>query len=235
MERNHNHLKSVLACLLALASGAACAQGRGPEAQVLRDRMAVDPAVARAAELADLDARLRRLTGKFRMEIQGRAGASTPEAMRDCVSIGEGAGVHCVESWGITAQTSGVPTMILYGLETRTPGVRYLQVSGRSIAEGDVGRLSGNTLSFSRVQCPVSVEAPENRAMVIILSCQQQVRIYAPPDSEEILIQTHTMQRVQLRPPPTPPPPGAVRPPRPPERFQVLEYTTDIRLIRLRE
>lgn len=203
-----------LACGLLMGVAGAHAQGRGPSAKQLRQLAAVDAETARRAALAELDAWLRRLAGRF------RSGRGRYEVVTDCVVIGTGPGVHCVRG-GVLDEA---PTMILYGLDPDLPGIRYLQVNGRSLAEGDVGKLSGDTVIFSSVQCPTSVD---RRAVVFVPNCEQQIRIYAPPGGRYVLVQTHTMQRVYV-----PTPPNGKRPPNNPVT-RLVEFTQNVQLQRI--
>jgi hypothetical protein len=116
---------TLLICVASLAAGAASAQGHGPDSQQLRTEAqakaaveaekAADPA-ARAARLAELEAFLRQLVGRFRHEgsikliwavtstvnpEQGCDGAGcyvvkAAEGVSDCVGFGNGAGMQCM-------------------------------------------------------------------------------------------------------------------------------------------
>lgn len=210
MNQNRFVIAVLMMCIAVLASRELGAQGRGLSAKELRDRVAMDPAAARAAKLAELDAWLRRLVGRYR--ITGSAGVpyrynSTcrpgltcdepplrpPASFRglaDCVSIGGGPGVSCIVNLvgPDGAPIRNTPKISLYGLDPDNLGIRYLQVNAGSIAEGEFGELEGNSITF-RVRCPI-VRAP----MYNTLYCRREVKIYAPPDGKSIQIWTRTDQ-----------------------------------------
>jgi hypothetical protein len=200
--------RSRIACFMLLlgtsllAAGVAQAQVRN--APPRKPREDADLARLHAAQQAALEIWLGRLTGRF--EVSRRGWSMGTE---DCVQVGQGVGVHCVRGPPpITLQTVVAPTMILYGLDRNAPGIRYLQVNGRSIAEGDLGRLSGDTVTFPKVPCPKFVD---QRPKVFIMTCERRLRIYAPPDGKSIRLQYLTEQLVVV---PTPPngrrPPGQI-------------------------
>lgn len=80
----------------------------------------------------------------------------------DCVGISSGAGVHCVIQldWQVPVPRYGYgyspayraswfnPGIILYGIDPNALGIRFLQVSQRSIAESALGVLEDNTVTF---------------------------------------------------------------------------------------
>jgi len=203
-------------CAALLFCGEVHAQARGPSVAALQDSVA-QPALSGPEKLAALDTWLRRLAGRYRITRMGRAAG-----MEDCIGIGAGPGVQCVIGPPPPNPDGTAPTMVLYGVDPDVPGIRYLQVNGRSIAEGDLGKLSDDTLGFSKVQCPTTLNRQSGSSM---LSCQRQVRIYAPPGSTDVLIQTHTEQRI-------------IPPSRPGARHQqlgsqLIEFTDDLRLQRI--
>jgi hypothetical protein len=205
---------ALLVCAAALVAAKAEAQARGPSVKTLSSDTGLNE-VEHTGKLAALDVWLRRLTGRFRI-----VGAGRTLGTADCTNIGRGAGVHCVTG---TYQADLVvrnnpfigPSMTLYGLDPDGPGIRYLRVNNQSHAEGDLGKLSGNTVTFSRVECSTTVNNPPQ---IMVLTCHRRVRYYAPLDSAWTLIQTHTDMLVSIR--------GRVVP---------MEYTEDIQLQRMRE
>jgi hypothetical protein len=126
----------------------------------------------RVQTVADMEAWLRRLTGRLRYEgteevppefcVTGPRGRSCtrsrPREVRgkwDCVSVGAGPGVHCV--FGSTAPRRNVwqpnmdaPTMILFGIDPDTPQLRYMRFDEDGIAYEAVGELRGNVAQFRK-------------------------------------------------------------------------------------
>lgn len=194
-------MNCVPSTLVALLAGAAMltsvevnAQGRGPSAMELRGRQNVDPAAARLEERARLDAWLRRLVGRFRTDANGMTAA---KGLLDCVGIGAGPGVQCVFGRGpADQQEPSAPTMILYGVDPGDVGIRYLQVNDQSIAEGGLGKLEGDTVTF-RGTCPLPAHVPLGGRFQppIVVSCDLKVRIYAPAGGREILFEKTQEER----------------------------------------
>lgn len=202
-----------LLCVALAGTGMARAQARGPTVNEVRERTAQEPEAARAAKLAELDAWLRRLVGRY------RTGEGQRQILSDCVSVGTGPGVHCVRGVG-----SFTPAMTLYGVDPDALGIRFLEVNGNSIAEGDLGKLRGNTVHFSRIQCPSTLE---RRAKMDITTCERQLRIYAPPEGRYVLVQQYTALRMFV-----PTPPSGRRPPNMPVT-QLIEFTLDFQMQRI--
>lgn len=202
-----------LLCVALMAPGMARAQARGPSVNEIRERTAVEPEAARAVKLAELEDWLRRLVGRY------RTGEGQWQRLSDCVAVGTGPGVHCVR--GVATFT---PTMTLYGVDPDAPGIRYLEVNGNSIAEGDLGKLRGNTVHFSRIQCPTTLN---RQARTDMTTCERQLRIYAPPEGRYVLIQQYTAMRVFV-----PTPPSGKRPPGMPVT-RLVEFTQDYQMTRI--
>lgn len=218
-----NSLASLLlAYVTLLAFGEVNAQVRGEPATKLRNE-AVDPANSRAAKLAELDDWLRRLQGHYRVSRDGR-----PVGLQDCVGIGDGPGVHCMIGPAPNSEIEA-PTMILYGVDLDALEIRFLQVNARSHAEGDRGRLSGNTLNFPKVQCPTTIDRSIDLRGpgVMVFSCERRLRIYSPPDSNFVLIQTVTAQRIFF------PTPRNGRRPRGDIGSRLFEYIDNVQLQRV--
>jgi len=102
----------------------------------------------------------------------------TIEGNGDCVGVSSGAGVHCVIQLDwippdppytpyIRASWFN-PGIVLYGIDPNALGIRYLQVSDRSIAETALGVLEDDTVTF-KLQGRYS---------------RRTVRIIAPPDAD---------------------------------------------------
>lgn len=180
-----------------LAAGAAQGQARGDSIAGIQERakeralLERTPEV-RAQRVAEMDAWLRRLRGRF--QVTGTGG----ERLEDCIGIGNGPGVQCVR--GPPPYVDGVsgPSMIMYGMDPGEPGVRYLLVNERSIAESDLGKLSGNTVTFRTVSCPKSLD---QQPRVMVMTCERRLRIYAAPGSRHVLMEYITERLVIL---PTP-------------------------------
>lgn len=151
----------------------------------------------RVQKVADIDAWLRRLPGRFRYvgteEVppyycthSGRGtSCTTPlprevQGMWDCVGIGTGSGLHCV--LGSMAQrrepmqpNMDSPMMILFGIDPDAPGIRYLRFDSDGIASESFGYLRGDQATF-RTPCinPVTV------------GCTRIVKIHAAADGKPI-------------------------------------------------
>lgn len=183
-----------LACAALLACGEVAAQARG--APVAKNQAAApDPAFERVTTLAGLDAWLRRLPGRFRI-----TAASQPLGEADCIGIGTGSGVHCIyrftqprmnNSWGVEVR--------LFGLDLDAPGVGYLRLKGDSTAEGGVAKQRGDSIYFLG-ECPVVQPQRTGMTTVTILSCQQELRVQAPP-GKAIRVRTRTTQFMVISPP----------------------------------
>ena len=135
--------------LLAAAEGGA--QARGPSIVGIQERATERALLERTPEVraqraAEMDEWLRRLHGRFSIEGPGKR-------LEDCIGVGSGPGVQCVRSPAHVPNRSGVsaPSMIMYGFDPNESGIRYLLVNARSIAESDLGKLSGDSVSFRAV------------------------------------------------------------------------------------
>ncbi len=168
----------MLSCALLLAADGASAQGRGNAAAETLARRAQGPAASevRARKLAELEAWLRRLVGRYRIrgviannmygvcnQRGSRCFGNFPpplpvKGMMDCVAVGSGPGVHCVVNveWTVPAppvaqvvhHSWSAPGMLLLSMDPDTLQIRYLQVSDRSIAEEGRGDLKGDVATF---------------------------------------------------------------------------------------
>lgn len=170
---------------------------------------------------------LRRLTGRFKvdgvldtkphpadspddasdlLEVKGRI---------DCKPVGASAGVQCVlgitwrEQFDFYGNPISVPNlspaMALYGLVPGRPGIDYLQVDNKGLAEGGAGANTGNRATF-RVKCinttsSITGGGTPNAAVLASdegaaastagetmnpLSCQRVTRIHANPGDNSI-------------------------------------------------
>lgn len=157
------------------------AQPRGPSplAPGHSDKVeAADSDAARAAKLADLEAWLGRLRGRFHFEGVARAllalgeGCETgcwaikeAHGIGECFGIGDGPGVHCIINvpWPRffrqrVSSSSGPeipwashnlgPATVLYGIDPDNLGIRFLLADGRSRATEAAGLLQGDTVKF---------------------------------------------------------------------------------------
>jgi hypothetical protein len=206
----------LLACAALLVAVEAQAQVRGSRQE---KPGTAQSAAAHAAKLGELDAWLGRLKGRFHVSRRGRF-----MSLEDCTGFGDGPGIHCVIGPPQNALTVSAPTMILYGLDPDAPGVRYLQVNGRSIAEGDLGKLSGDTVTFSKVPCPKFVD---EQPRIAIMTCDRKLRIYAPPHGRYILYQYITEQLVVV------PTPRSGRRPLGQIATELVQFSDNIRLQRV--
>lgn len=217
MDRLPPGLLATLVWVSLLVSSEGDAQARGGSAE--QRQQTVDSIEVHAARITELDTWLRRLTGRFSVSRRGR-----PQGIVDCAGFGRGPGVDCVLV--PRPGQNGVlgPTVTLYGMDSNSAGVSYLQVNGRSIAEGDLGFLSGDTVTFSKVSCPRFVD---QQPRVSIMTCDKKLRIHAPPHGKYILFQYITEQLIVL---PTPPsgrrPPGQIA-------TELIKFTEEIQLQRM--
>jgi hypothetical protein len=185
---------ALLAFAAVLASGGASADPRDiadpPEA------LTPEMQEARRAQMAeDMDAWLRRLEGRFRIEGIFFRDNQPDEprharGMEDCISIGPGAGMQCVinvlwdEDYGVDGQdgqtgvSSLAPAMIEYGFDPVASKVRSLQVDNQSLGEPSAGTLKGETVSYS-TRC---ANTPASRL------CRRVTHIYMPADRSYIRI-----------------------------------------------
>jgi len=218
MSERFRHLTAIalLACAVTLACGEAGAQARGSSWRATKSSSPAPGGSDHNQKLAELDAFLRRLTGRFhydgiaedpgdycyvpRKSRNGRqicvpAIREPATGKSDCVGIGEGPGTHCVvnvtwpdftdpmrrlpgpeRSWIPPLPPALAPSLVLYGIEPRNPGLRFLQIDSKSIAEAALGSLKGDTATF-RTDCANEVSL-----------CKRIIRIEAPPDGRLIRV-----------------------------------------------
>lgn len=156
--------------LVATATQAAQSRASPPKKH---ERQPEELEAAREATLAEIDIWLRRLAGRY------RASADTAgESLMDCQSVGNGPGIHCIIGPSRISQKQ-FPSVMLLGVAPERPGVRYMQVNESSIASTGFGRLSGDTLIFPKVSCPVSIN---RQAQINVIRCERTMRIQAPPN-----------------------------------------------------
>lgn len=167
-------LPLLLAAVATLASSGTNAQAHLPSpASNQPDEVQLESAALRKQKLAELDQWLRRLVGRFRYhgkmlfpfvaEVRNGRPQKDYELMLfegkgDCIGIGDGPGVHCMMDvkWPeitprqITVPASPYsPAMILYGMDTNTLEIRYLQVNNKGLPEGALGSLNDtDTVKF---------------------------------------------------------------------------------------
>lgn len=190
---------ALLTFVALLAAAEVGAQARGPSIAGIQERAAERALLERTPEVraqrvAEMDAWLRRLHGRFRIEGPGKR-------LEDCIGVGSGPGVQCMRSPAYIPSNSGVsaPSMIMYGFDPNEPGIRFLLVNERSIAESDLGKLSGDSVTFRAVTCPKSTD---QQARIMVMTCERRLRIYAPPHGRHVLMQYITDRLVIF---PTPP------------------------------
>lgn len=218
MSGHFRHLPAIalLACAALFACVEAGAQARGPSKRATRSSAQGPESGDHARKLAELDAFLRRLTGRFQYEgvaedpgdycyvprnsrgiplICVSAVREPAKGKSDCVGIGEGPGTHCVvnvtwpdftdptrrlpgpgKTWFPPLPPALAPSLVLYGIEPRNPGLRLLQIDSKSIAEAALGSLKGDTVTF-RTDCANEISA-----------CKRIIRIEAPPDGRLIRV-----------------------------------------------
>jgi hypothetical protein len=193
----------LLACAAPLGCGTALADPR--DIQEIASLTPEQKEALRLEKAADIDAWLRKLEGKFRIEgtfyREGdEVNVARASGLEDCVTIGPGAGMHCVinvvwdEDYGADGQggqtgvSSLAPAMIQYGYDPVTSRVRYLQVDNQSLAEPNESLLRGNTIA-TRTHC---ANTPASQV------CERVTRIYIPPDRSYITM-TIDMERTYAR------------------------------------
>jgi hypothetical protein len=182
----------VVACVLQLVCGGAWADPR--DIAELHVPLTPEQEEARRVQMAiDMDAWLRQLEGKFRIEgvffrDGDEANIRHARGKEDCITIGPGAGLQCVinvvwdEDYGADGQdgqngvSSLAPAMIEYGYDPVAAKVRYLQVDNQSLAEPNEGTLKNETVRSS-TRCANTAAAQ---------LCQRVTRIYVPPDRSYI-------------------------------------------------
>lgn len=188
-------VQQALALLLvaALVPVEGSGQGRAPARSVnpARDKPA-DAGDRRAREVARLEAWLDRLPGQY--EVKGVADFPSGTYLSvkvsgeiECVRIGEGVGVQCTldVTWPTTTPNGASvpaspysPAIVMYGFDPDAPGLHYLQVNNRSIAEAASGTLvralAGDSAHF---------ETPcVNRSRDIPATCVRKLRVTLKPD-----------------------------------------------------
>jgi hypothetical protein len=202
MNRTRGTAGALLAVGALLAAVPAGAEPREPN---LSPPPPVTPEMKEARRLQaakDMDAWLRRLVGRFRIQgVNSKDGTDEPDmqtatGMEDCIGLGTGAGVQCVINvvWNEQFDDQGqyadggisslAPAMIEYGFDPVASRVRYLQVDNQSLAEAGAGVLKGDTLT-TRVRCANTPAAQ---------LCERVTRIYAPPEGKYIQL-TIDMER----------------------------------------
>lgn len=152
------------------------AQPRG-EPGYSENKMPLTKEERRAEKTADMEAWLRRLVGRFLIEIPTMPGENKRDGsarMVDCVNIGTGVGVHCIfytsqptddgnGQTDISAQRARaegplrsdevlrVSAVTEYGLDAHAGKIRMMEATERSVKRVD-GELNGDTV-VSRTRC----------------------------------------------------------------------------------
>lgn len=197
MSRIRRPLIAMFACLGALVMERADAQSHAaPPAAREKPDPEVEAArkeASRQLKVAELDAWLRRLSGRFIYEGIYDPGFQPARGEGDCIGVGNGPGVQCVIHVRWPEFTGDgilplAPAMFLYGLDPQAAQIRYLRVTSRSIAEEVRGSVSGSMATF-KTGC---VAAP------VYPPCRRIIRIEAKPgrrvlhmwDDTELLIDT---------------------------------------------
>ena len=192
--RSRDVLRSRLIALAPLLLGAAwlaCsdanAQAHGPPATEFLDVPDPDTPETHAAKVAELDVFLRRLVGRFR---DTRGASNYSERLVDCVAIGVGAGVQCMNGLGSRSDTGGAVSAAIFGLDPRAAKVNFLRVNAKGIAEGGQGHLSGDTL-YLKFPCTIP---PDDQN---VISCEARLQYYAQAHSNEVSLTTTYIKRVR--------------------------------------
>jgi hypothetical protein len=172
----------LLACGAVLGTREVAAQARGPtmrEARGATQRGSDSPA-ARARQVAELDAWLRRLHGRFQVRISSSSGGGSTclkltgpngsclegptyfgppiysgfDGSADCRGIEAGPGVSCRFEMGPLPDALGapiVPLEILLGLDPDAPGIRLMWVGGGASVWVASGSLNDNIVKTACV------------------------------------------------------------------------------------
>ncbi len=160
--------------------GDAKAQAHGPPATEFLDVPEPDTPKARAAKVAEINTFLRRLVGRF-SDTQGERNDS--ERLVDCQAIGKGPGVQCMFGLGSRSGTGGGTSAQMFGVDPGAAKVNFLLVDTRGVAEGGLGKLSGNTL-YIKFPCKLSDDADN------IISCETRLQYYVLAAAKEVGITT---------------------------------------------
>lgn len=187
-----------------LASGAAVADPR----EIAEPAAPMTPEMIEARRVqmtGDMDAWLRRLEGRYRIEgvfyrDGDEANVLRASGMEDCIAVGPGAGMQCVLNviWdddygsdgqgGSTGVSALAPAMIQYGYDPGASRIRSLQVDNQSLAEPGEGMLKGDTVRYS-TRCANTPAAQ---------LCQRVTRIYAPEDRSYITLSIDMERNYEL-------------------------------------
>lgn len=161
-----------------------------------QERIALQDPAERARRFTELDAILRRLAGRFRVEgniQQGRVGTGPRGNIRgvaDCSRVGDSASLNCIinATWPIIepippgpprieppppSEQLGMmrPAVLVIGLQIDPPGLRAMMVTADTVAYNWVGYLDGQGVNLTRPgRCWANVR------------CYRNFRIAAEPD-----------------------------------------------------
>jgi hypothetical protein len=200
MGRTTHHAIALLLVPVLISGSRVNAQAHGPAAADFIEGPEADSPTIGPAKLAEMDAWLRRMTGRFRLS--SATNSERPGVLVDCIGVGAGPGVQCMTGRGGNTP-EGEPanaSMQLFGLDPLTRTISRLTVNGRGIAQHAQGKLAGDTLVFPRTNCPV----PENiRNEMDMISCVEILKIRARASGEELQFIT---EMILYRMPPAPPP-----------------------------
>jgi hypothetical protein len=193
MRRWPNPATAFLIAIALLISAEVKAQAHGPPATEVLDEPEVDHPAAQAAKIVDLDAWLRKMTGRFRLS--SAINSERPGLLVDCVGVGDGPGVQCVTGrGGNTPQGEEAnASMQLFGLDPLALTISRLTVNARGIAQHSQGKLKGDMLVFPRINCAV----PENiRNRMRMISCEEILKIRSLSNGQELQFTTEVIQRI---------------------------------------
>jgi hypothetical protein len=196
------HFAILFTTTAGLTFGDANAQAHGPPATEFKDESTdINDPVLRAAKLAELEAWLRRLVGRFR---DTRNPKDFERERMDCTGIGTGPGVQCFTTmvsnsfsvrYGVPKSVSSgndSPEAKLFGLDPGALRVNYMQVDSKGLPEGGLGTLSGDTL-YLKYECKIPPDAKD------IVSCENRLRLYAPPNSKALAVSWELTLRISTR------------------------------------
>jgi hypothetical protein len=198
MGRRPNPATALLIAIALLISAQVKAQAHGPPATEFLDEPEADHPAAHAAKIVDIEAWLRKMTGRFRLS--SAINPERPGLLMDCMGVGEGPGVQCVTGRGGNTPKGeeANASMQLFGVDPLALTVRRLTVNGRGIAQHAQGKLRGDTLVFPRTNCVI----PENiRSAQRIVSCEEILKVRALTNGQEMQFTTETiLTRLVRRP-----------------------------------
>lgn len=164
------------ALALAMAAAAASANPRAPVAapEQPKPETAME-SQGRAHTLEDVDAWLKNLVGRYRVEaittfLNSPGSPQGYSGMADCIGVGSGAGVQCVIA------LNGFPRLYLFGRNPDDLNVHVMEVDRKGVGEQRSGPLRGSSMQSRG-------KVPNTPAGALI---EEVKRYYASPDGRDV-------------------------------------------------